>query len=380
MKKKILFIDAEMCEGGSTRYLLSVLNVLDYDKYDVTLIVLRPCPDNLIYLVPKNVRVIEDTGSEHYYRKPKAALYSILAKITKDEKWTHKLNDYIHELKVLHPGKTYFKNEKFDKVVSNLQGFCEEVALKINGNTHISVYHSSMDPDHKFHEKIFPKFDTIITVSDTACNAMKRFYPQCADKMVSISNYIDARQILDKIGNDTEKNEKLTLCTCGRFTREKGFDLAVNAAAALKEKGYDFKWLFVGDGVQRCELEQMISDNGLCDYIEITGLTDNPFTYMKKCDIYVQPSYEESYGRTIKEAIIVGCPVVSTETVGAKFLLEGKIKGLLTPITAEGITDAVIKLISDEQLKNSLENQYSIEDNEVEKKEFAAKWNEILSI
>ena len=73
----------------------------------------------------------------------------------------------------------------------------------------------------------------------------------------------------------------------------------------VKEKNIDFGWYFVGDGPERTKLENKITEYGLMNNIIITGMQENPYSYIGACDIYVQPSYEESFGLTIKEAQIL---------------------------------------------------------------------------
>jgi len=83
-------------------------------------------------------------------------------------------------------------------------------------------------------------------------------------------------------------------------------------------------------------------------------MLDNPYPYIKACDIYVQPSYEESFGLTITEAKILCRPAVSTSTVGAREQIVHRENGYLTDISSEGLASGIMQLITDEALRQKI--------------------------
>ena len=130
------------------------------------------------------------------------------------------------------------------------------------------------------------------------------------------------------------------------MTPVKGFDLAVEAARVLFQQGKIFKWYFVGGGVDRQRIEQLIIDNNLSEVIEITGLQDNPYPYIKKCDIYVQPSRHEGFCITLAEALCFGNPIVATDFTGAKEQLKERENGFVVAMSAETIASGIEKALS----------------------------------
>ena len=132
-------------------------------------------------------------------------------------------------------------------------------------------------------------------------------------------------------------------------------------------------------GAARKKIESMIDQSALKKHIRITGYMDNPYPIIKNCDIYVQPSYEESYGRTIKEAMILGCPVVSTATVGGKLLVKHQENGILTEITPEALARGIIEMIENPELQKKCREYYSLEQNEIEKQIFKTGLEKLLS-
>ena len=90
----------------------------------------------------------------------------------------------------------------------------------------------------------------------------------------------------------------------------------------------------------------------MSDRFILLGKKINPYPYMKKCDIYCQPSRYE--GKAVTEAQILGKPVVITNFPTAKSQLSHSFDGLITPMGVEGIVNGLRKSIEDTDLRNRL--------------------------
>ena len=88
----------------------------------------------------------------------------------------------------------------------------------------------------------------------------------------------------------------IRILTIGRLVDVKGYDLAIKACYKLKSKGYNFKWYVIGEGNLKSKLENMIKEFQLEDTFILLGIYQNPYVFLKQCDIYVQPSRFEGYG------------------------------------------------------------------------------------
>lgn len=382
-KKKVLFIIPTLCQGGIEHSLITMLDLLDKTKYDITLFTYHNDLE-LLPLVPKEIRTIHDESKPHYYRKPKAILYSglkIISQMFKLKKLNCKVSDnlrnYIHQQKAKYPSNNIFKNQKFDIVISYAIGICTEMAIYFNAERYYVFFHSSVDLHHEMLEKVFPSYNKIVSVSDGVKEMLTESYPHVSDKIVVLKNYVDAQKIIDKSNECIKiKDDKLVLCTCGRLSSEKGFDLAVESANILRQKGIDFIWYFVGDGYEREQVEKLINEYKLNAYIKITGYVENPYPYIKACDIYIQPSYHESFGLTIKEAIILNKTVVSTDTVGGHTVLEDGKYGEIVPISAEGIAQGV--LTAQSKAKQGLYKKYDTSLNDEEKNKYISQLEDVL--
>ena len=386
-KGKILFIIPTLCQGGLEHSLITALKLLDKSKYQVTLLIMQQVLD-LLPLVPQEVEVLIDKESPHYYRKPRAVwlkgVSEISGRIGKQsikEMYSEQLKRYIHLQRTIHPAKDIIGKRDFDVVVSYAVGMCTETALHVKAKKRVVFFHSSIDLNHEKNVELFPKLDGIIAVSQGVKDMLCCSYDNIQDKVYVLENYVDAELVIAKanqplLNGFVSPENKLVLCTCGRFSKEKGFDLAVESAHILKKSGVDFIWYFIGDGALREALETQIAEYSLQDNIVITGYVDNPFSYIKMCEIYVQPSYHESFGLTIKEAMVLGKPIVSTDTVGAHTLLDNSEYGEIVDVNAEalaqGIIDAVEKKTRNKYVK------FDISVNESEKIEYIRKLEKLI--
>ena len=387
-KQKLLIAVHQMNMGGVQKSLLCALRALDYDRYDVTLYVRKNRCELLNQADPRVSRIIVNDDKTRYYRKPRAVLLFLLYRITELLHFNYlpskrKLEKYVTDRQMQYEKKHWFSDgTTYDIAVSYIQGPTAQFVEKyIPAKKKIVFFHGSTDESHALHETIFPQFDKIVAVNSCCRDVLRSLYPTVAERIDYIENYVDAAAVREeaKAYEIGRKEKPIVLCTCGRFTPVKGFDLAVEAAKLLKKRGFDFIWYFVGDGEQRAAIETQINNVGLSDKIHITGILKNPYPYYAGCDIYVQPSREESYGLSIKEAQILCRPVVTTATVGGKSLVQDGETGLIAPISAEGIAEKIAALIEDEALCAHIKNVLKQKDDTAEADAYRKAWAKLLS-
>ena len=350
MKKKVLIAVHQLNLGGVQKALISALNAIDYSKNDVTLYIRKNRTD-LLDSVNTNVsKIIINKDNTKYYRKPYSAflllklkLFSLFGKDT--SKVNQKLNDYIVGLQMKYEKEHYFSdNTEYDVAVSYIQSHTAKfVSENIRAKKKVMFYHGSTDEFHEINEAVMSDYKSIYCVSKGALESISKCYPKFSEKMDYIENFVDYKAIRENAEEfiPDYPNNKLILCSCGRITPVKGYDLAVEAAAILKENNLDFKWYFVGDGSERAKIEEMIASKHLSDNIVITGLKDNPYPYIKNCDIYVQPSYEEAHPLSIIEAQMLCKVVVSTATAGGKSIITDEKDGIIADIKPESLAEKI---------------------------------------
>lgn len=387
MKRKVLIAVHQLNIGGVQKALISALNAIDYTTNDVTLYIRKNRVD-LLSSVNENVsKIIINNDNTKYYRKPYSILLQCELKLLKLLKKDcssvqKKLYDYIFKKQMEYEKEYYFTdNVEYDVAVSYIQSHTAKfVADNINAKKYVMFYHGSTDEFHQINAEVMRSYNKIICVSKNALAAIAECYPEHADKMDYIENVVDYQKVRAdaNVFDPNYPEDKLVLCSCGRITSVKGYDLAVKAAKQLKDNGIGFVWYFVGDGAERAKIDELISVNNLNEEIVITGLVDNPYPYIKNCDIYVQPSYEEAHPLSIIEAQILGKIVVSTATSGGKSIITNEINGIIADISAEAIAKKVMYLCDNKPLCLNIKNALAEKDFSKEQEHFREKWKSLL--
>lgn len=355
MKKKIVFIIPHLTIGGVQKSLVSALKALDYEKYDVTLY-LRKNRTDLLQFVDSRVNVIINDDNSHYYRKPYAIWLQLLVlfwkafgKKDKADDCNKRLTAALLKYSMKYEKERFFSSENYDIAIAYVQGYTALfVAECVQAENKFLFFHTSVDELHEVHEKIINNFQKIVAIHNEQKELIKEWYPSVKDRITVVENYCDKKLIEEqsKAFEINKPENKLVLCSCGRFSPVKGFDMAVESAKILKEQDLDFKWYFVGDGPERSNIEKLINQYGLNDYICITGMQKNPYPYIKGCDIYVQPSREDAMPLTLIEARRLNKPIIATATVGGKKLVTDGVAGVVCGINADSIAKSINDLIS----------------------------------
>lgn len=191
---------------------------------------------------------------------------------------------------------------------------------------HIDVANLENPQELDYHIPGWGRMDGIVCVSQVAVDSFCRRYPDLADKVHLIYNFYDTQDILRK-GNEpyTFEGQQPALLSVGRMTEQKKYLRFLDVLARLRDEGFAFSWHVLGDGVQREQIEEKIRQLELSDRVYLHGLSDNPYKYMKNCDLFVLPSGWEGFPTVTVEAKLLHCAVLATDVAGIREqLIHGK--------------------------------------------------------
>ena len=365
--RDILIASYDLEVGGVERSLISMLNNFDYDNNKVDLM-LYSHTGEFMDLIPKSPNLLEEN------KKYKTFRMSIAQTIKKGEiliglsrllaRYKSKGNgiaqmQYIWEYSLPFLPKNH---KKYDMAISFLWPHYY-VAEKVDANMKIAWIHtdySIIDTDIEMDLKIWNKYDYIAAVSQDCKKSFLKKYPQLKDKVMVIEN-ITSPDFVKRLANeeiDELKEDKyFKVLSVGRYCEAKGFDNAIKAMKVLKDRGYeDIKWYIVGYGSDEAMLKELIKENNLEDSFILLGKRNNPYPYMKKCDLYAQPSRYEGKAVTVTEAQILGKPIMLTNYATANSQVRNGIDGYITELSIDGIADGIEKLYKDKKLRDLLAN------------------------
>lgn len=150
--------------------------------------------------------------------------------------------------------------------------------------------------------------------------------------------------------------DELLILTVGSLIPVKDHATLVEAAARLlRQQPRPVRFVFVGDGVLRVEIERRIGERGLTDRFLLAGSSDRVADYYRAADIFVLPSRLEGMSNAILEAMASGLPVVANRVGGNPELVIDGATGLLC---RSGVPDdmaaALARLVSDHTLRDAM--------------------------
>ena len=120
------------------------------------------------------------------------------------------------------------------------------------------------------------------------------------------------------------------------------------ATKRLNEEGLSFEVWLIGDGKEKDLLKQYMSDNEISN-VRLLGVQSNPYPYIRVADMLISTSLHEAYGLTISEAFILEKPVLSTDCVGPRELLDNGKYGILVENTTDGIYKGMREVLTERE-------------------------------
>lgn len=371
MKNILFVIDSLVC-GGAEKSLISLLNNLDYHKYNVDLLLIKRGGVFEKFL-PKEVNILEQpeyfkflSNNKGVSLKNKLIYLSYRLNTTIKLRINNIKKNQIHSEQVVYNSIKNILNpldKEYDLAVAYSQGFptyfvSEKVKAKkklawINCNYVKTKY--DKDLDNKFYNNI----DKIIVVSKFIYDSMSKMKYNYERKMKIILDIVDPK-LIDNMAYNNEaiefKNIKETkILTVGRLAEVKGYDLVIKVASLLKKDNYKFKWFIIGEGPERQMIESLIMEYDLKDYVVLLGAKSNPYPYMKNCNIYVQTSRKEGFGLTVIEAKILQKVIVSTDFDTIYELITNNFDGVIANKNEKSIYLNVKKLLDDRNYFNKIQ-------------------------
>jgi len=143
------------------------------------------------------------------------------------------------------------------------------------------------------------------------------------------------------------------VCCVANIRKIKGLDWLIYSARYIPAD-LPVKFILVGSQTDSFEVRKKMGKTGrLHDFIT-TGYSEDPTVYTALCDLYVQPSVSEGFGRSVMEAMCLEKPVVVTNKGGAKELVKEGVNGFIIPVkSARAIADKIVYCYNNQEiLKN----------------------------
>ncbi len=375
--KKILFVLPHMLCGGVEKALLAILEVVK-NEYDVTVCLVKEEGD-FVDLIPNQVRKIEvpldETVREQlmlggikasavYYAK-KAQILNFL-KLGKNILSSNDLPTLLVPFEKIDSIK-----EEFDVAICfhmHMPFIVRYVAEKVQAkNKYIWVHNDFAHSGFKIStiEKYLVVYKQILVVTEQLKDEFIQLCPECKEKVRVFHNLVSEETVVRMADQDNaielKSDKKIKFLTMGRLDIQKGYDLTLDVCSKLIEKGLQFTWYILGNGVLEQHIRERIKNEKLEVYVQLLGIRKNPYPYLKECDIYIQPSRHEGYGIAVAEARALHKPIICTDFTGARDQIKDNITGRIVSYDSEELSAAILEVANSMEIRKYYSENLSLE-------------------
>ncbi|RHV70522.1 glycosyltransferase [Roseburia sp. OM02-15] len=362
--------------GGAEKALLGLLEAIDKNKFQVELFLLRHTGELLKY-IPKNIILLPEKKEysmlgiplkETLAQKEYNIFWGRLKGNLKAKKFAHKnhfkdsaaVNDeYSHKCTVDY--MPMISDEEYDLVISFLSPhyFVSKKTIAKEKIAWIHTDYETVEIDVSSELRMWSEYDYIASISENVTKSFLKTFPSLQNKIMLFENIMPVKYIRNladsaSIINEIPYDENVVLLSIGRFCTAKNFDNIPDICKKILEAGIKVKWYLVGYGADKELIENKIKELHMEAHVQILGKKVNPYPYIKRCDLYIQPSRYEGKCVSVIEAQMFHKPVIITDYATSKSQLENGVDGVIVPMDNVKCAKGIIEIIRNNEMQKKL--------------------------
>lgn len=398
MKKNIVFSSGSLRMGGLQRVLIEVLQNIDREKYNISLIITDNSGDEDIFLkdIPQGINL--------YFLKPEELLRK--TEVYQKTRKTSIYSRIMYNLMMWKERKIIPANAK--KALEDIKENYGEIDLyidydwgatkyidKLNLKRSVVWIHSSIpnllgnkkSKIERFGKRL-AKYSGIVAICDEMKEEIERIYPYLKGKVERVYNPFNFERI-ESLAQDRSEltkeqenlmKEKYFVAVSRLDNVQKDYPTLLKAMKLLKERGINEKLYIIGDGPDRKEIEKEIKELKLESEVRLIGLTKNPYVWMKNAQFFVHSSKYEGFGLVIVEAAILENAIISSNCpVGPKEILGNGEYGILFDVgDYKKLAEKLEIFCKDNELKKKYKEKVMLKALEFDSKKVIKEYEEII--
>lgn len=352
-KIKVLFRHRSMEMGGVEKVILSMLNHLNKNKFEMT-VCLNMNQGELRNEFPEYVRKVYLTDGKEDFSKntiiQKVQLAKRRLKLQNAQKNPRIADKLLNEKYDVEIAPTY---AAFDSVLNSANTKSRKI-----GWFHSDITLPKLQPLVPGILKQIPQFDYFIFGSQQTKDILIETYPdlRIPENQV-ILNAIPIEELKQKAVVFTpELPQKPIFVSVARLHSRKGFHKLMEAHARLLKDGFDHHIIIIGDGEEKENLKKQAETLGVTDSFEFLGSLMNPYPYVKNANFFILPSESESWPLIIADSLILQKPIISTNVGGIPEMITHGKTGYLINYETDEMYEAMKKFLTDPELISEIKN------------------------
>lgn len=374
-KPRIIILMHYLELGGAEMALIGLLHALDPEKVDVDLFIYSH-QGPLMKFIPKWVNLLPEKTAYAMIERPMTEALKrgqvgvvagrLLAKY-KHKKYLKENNPAGEDASIYSfIGKEvtrflpHISSRTYDLCISFLLPH-DIGLLKVNAKKKLAWIHtdySRMSVNSALESRVWSAYDRIASISPAVAESFIKVFPETRNKIVEIENILSSDFVKQR-SVDSKNSEDLlgspTLLSIGRYVYAKNYDNLPDICRRLvvDYKMPNLKWYIIGFGDDSL-IRQKIKEAGMEEHVILLGKKENPYPYIKTCNVYVQPSRYEGKSVTVREAQILGKPVVVTNYPTASSQIKDGVDGVIVPLDNEGAARGLANFINNTDLQTQI--------------------------
>lgn len=375
MKKRIFIAIHYLEIGGAETSLIGLLNAIDPELYDVDLF-LYSHRGELLKQVPDTVHLLPEIKKYDVIEKPiKEAIQKGFSDIALARLWAKYQFARYAKKNHLKEGSAILQyvfdavtpllpdinpNTEYDLAISFLTPH-NIVLNKVKAKKKLAWIHTdytkiSVNVEKEI--KVWSQFDHIVSISEDVTRSFLSVFPTLVGKIIEIANILSPRTVREKalvsnLGVPIQIRG-INLLSVGRFSLQKNFDNVPDICRRILQEGCEVYWYIVGYGGDEQLIKEKIKEAGMEEHVILLGKQENPYPFIKECDIYIQPSRFEGNAVTVREAQILYKPVIVTNYPTAHSQIKQGVDGIIVPQDNAGCAHEIAQFIKNKELQQKI--------------------------
>jgi glycosyltransferase involved in cell wall biosynthesis len=344
--KSVVFVYGKMVIGGSTTSLLSILNMIDFSRYQVDLLLYEHGGD-LFDMIPREVRLLPQ-GKQYRDKSPLLLARRMLSPSYLKAFAMSRLLAKAHGNPLLRPQIMSYESAAMSRRIERdydiAIGFLEfwptvYVANHINAGRKIGWLHidyKAIGLIPSYDDACFRKLDSIVLVSKACVANFNSLFPHLSTRTACVENILSSKSIMAMAGlgscDISVHHGDFNMVSVSRIVfSHKGLDRGVRIIRKLLDMNPDYriKWWIIGDGEDVERLKAMIIECKLENQVVLLGKKVNPFPYVSQMDLFFLPSHYEGKPMAVTEAMMLHVPPLVTDYASAAEQVAHLVDGLV---------------------------------------------------
>ena len=249
---------------------------------------------------------------------------------------------------------SFFNDIKWDGLYYGCNLFVIKKVDALRKYAWIHADYEKTNLNQNWNNSIYQSYEGIVNVSLAMKEKFDKLKIVPKNKSFIVYNPIDNKEILERSKDITPTLDDKTIVSVGRLEEAKGVKSLFEIAYSLQRNGFNFKWVFIGDGALREWCKSFIEEHSLQNVVFLLGHQNNPYPYIKNAFLYVSGSHYETFGLCIAESLILNTPVVALRYDAIGELIDGK-NGIVVDDYKE-MEEVISKILNERDEYSQLKN------------------------